>query len=131
MRAVSHLWPKKPRDRWFRAYRRALSQISLGVGGAHPSDPRVFALRVPNMPRLRVDRANPACRACIHLKRDGKALHGREPRQSRPGAPTRAIMDRIAAMAGDMMPGAVERYTRAADRLKMLNLLFEVSRSRT
>ena len=35
--------PRGARGRWFHYYRRAGREISLGVHGLHPSDPRVFA----------------------------------------------------------------------------------------
>lgn len=43
MRAVSYLRSKLRRGRWFHTYRRGNKEISLGVHGLHPTDPRVFA----------------------------------------------------------------------------------------
>lgn len=43
MRRVPYLRSKKRRGRWFHTYRRGSKEISLGVHGLHPADPRVFA----------------------------------------------------------------------------------------
>ncbi|CAM3154692.1 tyrosine-type recombinase/integrase [Paracoccus nototheniae] len=43
MRSVSYLRSKLRRGRWFHTYRRGDKEISLGVHGLHPTDPRVFA----------------------------------------------------------------------------------------
>lgn len=43
MREVLYLRSKLRRGRWFHTYRRADKEISLGVHGLHPTDPRVFA----------------------------------------------------------------------------------------
>lgn len=43
MKKVPYLRSKLRRGRWFHTYRRAGQDISLGVHGLHPTDPRVFA----------------------------------------------------------------------------------------
>lgn len=43
MKPVPYLRSKLRRGRWFHTYRRADKEISLGVHGLHPTDPRVFA----------------------------------------------------------------------------------------
>lgn len=43
MRQIPYLRSKLRRGRWFHTYRRADKEISLGVHGLHPTDPRVFA----------------------------------------------------------------------------------------
>lgn len=43
MKPAPYLRSKLRRGRWFHTYRRAGKEISLGVHGLHPTDPRVFA----------------------------------------------------------------------------------------
>lgn len=43
MKTVPYLRSKLRRGRWFHTYRRGDKEISLGVHGLHPTDPRVFA----------------------------------------------------------------------------------------
>ncbi|RWR14304.1 tyrosine-type recombinase/integrase [Paenirhodobacter populi] len=43
MRKLPFLRSKLRRGRWFHTYRRGDKEISLGVHGLHPTDPRVFA----------------------------------------------------------------------------------------
>lgn len=43
MKTVPYLRSKQRRGRWFHTYRRGDKEISLGVHGLHPTDPRVFA----------------------------------------------------------------------------------------
>lgn len=43
MADVFYLRSKLRRGRWFHTYRRGKKEISLGVHGLHPTDPRVFA----------------------------------------------------------------------------------------
>lgn len=43
MKACPHLRSRQRRGRWFHTYRRGSVEISLGVHGLHPTDPRVFA----------------------------------------------------------------------------------------
>ncbi len=43
MKRLPFLRSKLRRGRWFHTYRRSDKEISLGVHGLHPSDPRVFA----------------------------------------------------------------------------------------
>lgn len=43
MQKPDYLRSRKRRGRWFHTYRRDGREVSLGVHGLHPSDPRVFA----------------------------------------------------------------------------------------
>ncbi|PVA10187.1 hypothetical protein DC366_11115 [Pelagivirga sediminicola] len=43
MKNLAYLRSRQRRGRWFHYYRRAGQEVSLGVHGLHPDDPRVFA----------------------------------------------------------------------------------------
>lgn len=43
MKKLPYLRSKARRGRWFHTYRRGGDEVSLGVHGLHPTDPRVFA----------------------------------------------------------------------------------------